>query len=78
MVDESALTGESKPSNKDENALSEDETNNLAFMDTYVSTGRARGVVVEIGMNTAIGKIAEMIQGEEEKTPTSRQNSWPW
>ena len=69
MVDESALTGESKPSTKDENALSEDETKNLAFMDTYVATGRARGVVVEIGMNTAIGKIAEMIQGEEEKTP---------
>ncbi len=69
MVDESALTGESKPSNKDENQLSEDETTNLAFMDTYVSAGRARGVVVEIGMSTAIGKIAEMIQGEEQKTP---------
>ncbi len=69
LVDESALTGESKPSKKDENSLSENETNNLAFMDTHISTGRARGVVVEIGMNTAIGKIAEMIQGEEEKTP---------
>ncbi len=69
MVDESALTGESKPSTKDENVLSEDETKNLAFMDTYVATGRGRGVVIEIGMNTAIGKIAEMIQGEEEKTP---------
>ncbi|WP_048189915.1 calcium-translocating P-type ATPase, PMCA-type [Methanobacterium sp. SMA-27] len=68
-VDESALTGESKPSNKDENVLSEDETTNLAFMDSYVASGRARGVVVEIGMNTAIGKIAEMIQGEEQKTP---------
>ncbi len=69
MVDESALTGESKPSKKDENVLSEDETTNLAFMDSYVSSGRASGVVVEIGMNTAIGKIAEMIQGEEQKTP---------
>jgi P-type Ca2+ transporter type 2C len=69
LVDESALTGESKPSKKDENSLSENETNNLAFMDTQVSSGRARGVVVEVGMNTAIGKIAEMIQGEEEKTP---------
>jgi len=68
-VDESALTGESKPSKKDENQLSEDETTNLVFMDTYVSTGRGRGVVVEIGMKTAIGKIAEMIQGEEQKTP---------
>jgi Ca2+-transporting ATPase len=69
LINESALTGESKPSNKDEISLSENETNNLAFMDTYVSSGRARGVVVEIGMNTAIGNIAEIIQGDEEKTP---------
>jgi Ca2+-transporting ATPase len=68
-VDESALTGESKPSKKDANIISENETNNLVFMDTYVSSGRAKGVVVEIGMKTAIGKIAELIQGEEEKTP---------
>ncbi|MGB8233818.1 MAG: calcium-translocating P-type ATPase, PMCA-type [Methanobacterium sp.] len=69
LVNESALTGESKPSSKDETFISENETFNLAFMDTYVSSGRARGVVVNIGMNTAIGNIAEMIQGEEEKTP---------
>ena len=69
LINESALTGESKPSNKDETSLSENKTNNLAFMDTYVSSGRARGVVVEIGMNTAIGNIAEIIQGDEEKTP---------
>jgi P-type Ca2+ transporter type 2C len=69
MVDESALTGESKPSKKDANTISENETKNLVFMDTYVSSGRAKGVVVEIGMKTSIGKIAELIQGEEEKTP---------
>ncbi|MGB9201989.1 calcium-translocating P-type ATPase, PMCA-type [Methanobacterium sp.] len=69
LVDESALTGESKPSKKDSNAVSENYTNNMVFMDTYVSSGRARGVVVDIGMDTAIGKIAELIQGEEEKTP---------
>ncbi len=69
MVDESALTGESKPSKKDANTISETDTKNMVFMDTYVSSGRARGVVVEIGMKTAIGKIAELIQGEEEKTP---------
>jgi P-type Ca2+ transporter type 2C len=69
MVDESALTGESKPSKKDANAISETDTKNIVFMDTYVSSGRAKGVVVEIGMKTAIGKIAELIQGEEEKTP---------
>ena len=68
-VDESALTGESKPSKKDVKAISGSETDNMVFMDTNISTGRARGVVVEIGMKTAIGKIAELIQGEEEKTP---------
>ncbi len=69
MIDESALTGESKPVHKDETVLSEEDTKNLAFMDTNVSSGRGRGVVVEVGMNTAIGKIAEMIQEEETKTP---------
>lgn len=69
LIDESALTGESKPVHKDENAVSEEDTKNLAFMDTSVSSGRGRGVVVEIGMDTAIGKIAEMIQEEEAKTP---------
>lgn len=69
LVDESALTGESKPVKKDESFVSDEETKNLAFMDTNVSTGRGMGVVVEIGMNTAIGKIAEMIQEEEAKTP---------
>ena len=69
LVDESALTGESKPSKKDEKSVSQIDTNNMVFMDTYVSSGRGMGVVVEIGINTAIGKIAELIQGEEEKTP---------
>ncbi len=69
-VDESALTGESLPSKKHSKALyGEDETGNLVFMETDVSSGRGKGVVVEIGMNTEIGKIAELIQEEEEDTP---------
>ena len=43
LVDESALTGESKPSKKDANAISEIDTNNMVFMDTYVSSGRGTG-----------------------------------
>ncbi len=69
-VDESALTGESLPVKKHPKALEgEDETANLVFMETDVSSGRGKGVVVEIGMNTEIGKIAELIQEEDEDTP---------
>ncbi|HML05405.1 MAG TPA: calcium-translocating P-type ATPase, PMCA-type, partial [Methanobacterium sp.] len=70
-IDESALTGESLPVEKICDALEpgKENTCNVVFMETDVSTGRGRGVVTEIGMNTEIGKIAEMIQEEEEETP---------
>lgn len=69
-VDESALTGESLPAKKQAEAVEgEDGTDNLVFMETDVSSGRGKGVVIEVGMNTAIGKIAELIQEEEEDTP---------
>ncbi len=69
-VDESALTGESLPAKKHSEIVDgEEETDNLVFMDTDVSLGRGRGVVVAVGMDTSIGKIAELIQEEEEDTP---------
>ena len=69
-VDESALTGESLPAKKHSEIVDGDEeTDNLVFMDTDVSLGRGRGVVVAVGMDTSIGKIAELIQEEEEDTP---------
>ena len=75
LVDESAMTGESLSVEKHPNTLSVDEhgTENMAFMETDVASGRGRGVVVEIGMDTEIGKIAEMIQGEEEQTPLQQK-----
>lgn len=75
LVDESAMTGESLPVEKHPNAISSDEhgTENMAFMETDVASGRGKGVVVEIGMDTEIGKIAEMIQGEEEQTPLQQK-----
>ena len=69
-VDESALTGESLPAKKHSEVVEgEEETSNLVFMETDVSSGRGKGIVVEVGMDTAIGKIAELIQEEEEDTP---------
>lgn len=69
-VDESSLTGESLPAKKHSEIVDgEEETDNLVFMDTDVSLGRGKGVVVAVGMDTAIGKIAELIQEEDEDTP---------
>jgi Ca2+-transporting ATPase len=75
LIDESAMTGESISVEKHSNIISSDDhgAENMAFMETDVSSGRGKGVVVEIGMNTAIGKIAEMIQGEEEQTPLQQK-----
>ncbi|MCC7552914.1 MAG: calcium-translocating P-type ATPase, PMCA-type [Methanobacteriaceae archaeon] len=80
-IDESALTGESKPVSKftdyedvdlkdiQEPNPPENVKSKIAYMDSAVVSGRAVGVVCAIGMDTSIGKIAEMIQGEDKKTP---------
>ncbi len=75
LIDESAMTGESLPAEKHSETIDSGDqgTENMAFMQTDVSSGRGKGVVVEIGMDTEIGKIAEMIQEEEEKTPLQQK-----
>lgn len=62
-VDESLLTGESLPVLKDEHVILNTEIAlgdriNMAFAGTMVSRGRARGVVVNTGLGTLIGRIA--------------------
>ena len=75
QVEESALTGESVPSVKDAMLVHDPKTplgdrENLVFMTSIVTYGRGVGVAVGTGMNTEVGKIADIIEGEEEsKTP---------
>ncbi len=73
-VDESSLTGESNSILKSTDALPSStllaDRNNMAYMGTCVSTGRAIGIVVETGMSTELGRIASNIVGSESpKTP---------
>ncbi|MFN2146338.1 MAG: cation-translocating P-type ATPase, partial [Anaerolineales bacterium] len=78
-VEEAALTGESVPVQKDAGMILPEEASlgdrrNSAFMGTLVSYGRGRGLVVETGMKTQIGRIAEMLaEVEEEITPLQRR-----
>lgn len=69
-IEESALTGESVAVSKQTAAIPHDEVplgdqRNLGFMGTMVSRGTAKAVVVRIGMNTEMGKIADLIQNTE-------------
>lgn len=79
-IDESTLTGESIPIDKNSNETYEDinlplgDKKNLAFMSTTVIYGRGTGVVVETGMNTEIGKIASFLDNSQtELTPLQKK-----
>lgn len=74
-VEESALTGESVPVEKDYRAEYNEkiqlaDRKNMLYMSTMVTYGRGTGVVTSIGMGTEIGNIASMIESaKEQKTP---------
>ncbi|MGI6193636.1 MAG: cation-translocating P-type ATPase, partial [Christensenellales bacterium] len=77
-IQESALTGESVPVEKGEAELSENcalgDRINMAYSSSLVTYGRGRGIVVETGMNTEVGKIAAMIQSAPAtETPMQRR-----
>ena len=74
-INESVLTGESTEVHKIAEALLDEELTisdqkNMAFSGTTVVRGRAKGVIVGIGLNAELGKIADsMNQTEDEKSP---------
>ena len=75
MVDESILTGESIQVNKNSKIIKKEnisinEQTNMLFSGTNIVTGRAKAIVIAIGLNTEIGKIADSINNtKEEKSP---------
>ena len=78
QADESLLTGESVPVEKTAASPGKDPTragrNSRVFMGTSVTAGRARALVTATGMNTEMGRIADMIQNiEEEQTPLQKR-----
>lgn len=74
MVDESLLTGESVAVEKKAIHLEEDnlhlaERTNMLFAGSVITSGRGVGIVVETGLNTEVGKIAEAITGIDISKP---------
>ena len=78
-TDESSLTGESLPVEKDANMVFSDEVGvgdrvNMVYMSTPVVYGRGEGVVVRTGSDTETGKIAKLLsEGEDDTTPLQKQ-----
>jgi len=64
-VDNSSLTGESEPQSRTPECTSENplETKNLAFFSTNAVEGTAVGVVINVGDNTVMGRIANLASG---------------
>ncbi|MGL5782213.1 MAG: HAD-IC family P-type ATPase, partial [Plesiomonas shigelloides] len=77
-IEESALTGESVPADKDIEALAADaplgDRNCMAYSGSIVSAGRGIGVVTATGAHTEIGQISRMISEVEAlDTPLTKQ-----
>ena len=78
-IEESALTGESVPSEKDADSLIEEnaalgDRNNMVFSGCSVTYGTGTAIVIATGMDTEMGKIANLLDSEEEtQTPLQQK-----
>ena len=67
---EASLTGESVPVDKNADTIKDEKVSlgdrtNMLFSSSLITYGRGKGIVVETGMNTEVGKIAEIINDTE-------------
>merc|ERR1712158_76038 len=75
-VDNSSLTGESEPQLRTPDFTNENplETKNLAFFSTNAVEGTAKGIVINIGDNTVMGRIAGLASGlSNDETPIAKE-----
>ena len=78
-TDESSLTGESLPVEKDADIVFSDkvgigDTVNIAYMSTPIVYGRGEGIVIKTGKDTETGKIADMLSNSDnEQTPLQKK-----
>lgn len=82
-VEEAALTGESVAAEKtsailipDKDEIPLGDRTNMAYMGTNVVYGRGEGVVTAVGMDTEMGKIADILSTTSEEKNTAAEKTW--